>query len=198
MEHGACASVIHDLYVDLSLSENEIFSKMKKSVRNSIYQGERLWETEVHSVVSNSLFDEFRLLHLEVAGRVTRSLESWNLQKKAIDQGKGFLVTQRNESGLLIGAALFSVSRGEGSYDVAAFRRNLFDKPVSHVVQWKAIRYMKKLGLRWYFIGSRFYPGDLHVPTEKELHIAEFKEKFATDMFPRLITDNDFRWCFRK
>ena len=64
--------------------------------------------------------------------------------------------------------------------------RTLFDKPVSHVVQWTAIKHLKELGCRWHYVGQRFYPGDVVQPTEKELNIAYFKEGFATDVFLRL------------
>ena len=34
--------------------------------------------------------------------------------------------------------------------------RNLFDKPVSHVVQWTAIKHLKETGRRWHYVGQRF------------------------------------------
>lgn len=187
MERGGRASVVHDLYVDLSLPLEEIHRALRKSYQSLLHEGERLWRVEVHDRVGPELFDEYRLLHQAVAGRVTRPLETWNLQRDAINGGEGFLVTLRDGENRLVGGGLFSTSPHEGSYGVGVYDRSLFDKPVSHVVQWQAIKHLKELGRRWHYIGQRFYPGDLTPPTEKELSIAHFKEGFATHMFLRLL-----------
>jgi len=78
---------------------------------------------------------------------------------------------------------LFICSRDEGVYAVAAYDRALFDKPLGHVVQFRAIQEMKRRECRWYFIGRRFYPGEQPVPSNKELSISYFKEGFSTDNF---------------
>ena len=183
---GARASVVHDLYVDLSKTEEELHQNLRKSYRSLLNEGERLWNIEVHDQVSIELFDKYRLLHKEVSGRVTRPLETWNLQQEAINNGADFLVTLRDSTQKLIGGGLFGVSPHESCYAVGAYDRNLFDKPVSHIVQWTAIRHLKKIGRRWHYVGQRFYPGDAVPPTDKELRIAYFKEGFATDMVLRL------------
>ena len=83
----------------------------------------------------------------------------------------------------MIGGGLFSVSRDEGSYSVGVYDRSLFDKPVSHLVQWEAIKHMKAVGLKWYYIGQRFYSGDIVQPTAKEMEISYFKEGFSSNVF---------------
>lgn len=183
---GAQAAVLHDLYVDLSKSEEELHQNLRKSYRSLLNEGERLWNIEIHDEVDAMLFDEYRLLHKEVSGRVTRPLETWNLQRDAVNNGGDFLVTLRDNAQKLIGGGLFEASPHEGCYAVGAYDRSLFDKPVSHVVQWTAIKHLKELGRRWHYIGPRFYPGDVVPPTAKELSIAYFKEGFATDMVLRL------------
>lgn len=186
---GARASVLHDLYVDLFRTEEQLHQNLRKSYRSLLNEGERLWEIEVHDQVSNELFDEYRLLHKEVSGRVTRPLETWALQRDAVNNGDGFLVTLRSSGHEIIGGGLFEASPHEGLYSVGAYDRKLFDKPVSHIVQWTAIRHLKEMGRRWHYVGQRFYPGDVVQPTEKELSIAYFKEGFATDTVLRLLLE---------
>ena len=72
----------------------------------------------------------------------------------------------------------------------------MFDKPVSHVVQWAAIKHLKDMGIKWHYIGQRFYMGDESKPSNKELQIAYFKEGFATNVILRLLIKNDldFDW----
>lgn len=187
MEKGATIQrVSHDLYVDLSLSLDQIRSNLRKSYRPLLSMGDKLWQTSVLEKVDHDTFNEFRQLHYQVAGRATRSIETWDLQEKAVNSGEAFLVILRDESGVLVGGGLFHISKTEGLYAVGVYDRNLFDKPLGHIVQMKAIEHMKTLGLRWHKLGERFYPGDSTKPSEKELSISHFKEGFATHMFLRL------------
>jgi len=132
------------------------------------------------------VWDEFRLLHLAVAGRATRSLQSWDAQLQAIAAQAAFLVYLRDPDGRMVGGGLFHISRDEGLYAVAAYDRALFDKPLGHVVQYQAILEMKNRHLRWYKLGSRVFPVDEPPPSAKELSIAEFKQGFASHVFPRI------------
>ena len=187
LERGGTPALSHELYVDLSLPLDDIHMRIRKSYRSLIHKGDMLWKVEVHTDVTSELFTEFRLLHREVAGRATRSVETWDAQERAVHLGEAFLITLRSSADELIGAALYAVSKHEATYAVAAYRRDLFDQPVSHVAHWHAIQHMKKCGIKWYHIGPRVYPGDLHPPTEKELSIAYFKEGFSTHMFFNVI-----------
>lgn len=96
------------------------------------------------------------------------------------------MVMMYDSSDELIGASFFQVCNLHGMYSVAAYNRSLFDQPIAHVSQWYAIRHMKALGVRWYYIGRIFYPCDRENPTAKELSISRFKEGFATDLFERI------------
>lgn len=98
-------------------------------------------------------------------------------------------MTARQKDGELIGAAFYEFSRDEAVYSVAAYRRDLFDQPVSHAVHNRAIQHMQELGLKWYHIGMRAYSGDMIKPTDKELSISYFKEGLATHAFFRMILD---------
>ena len=188
---GAVPRVLHGLYVDLSREVKDIHGNLRKSYRSLINEGERLWQVEVHDKVSDEVFEEFHQLHIAVSGRVTRPKDTWDLQKRAINGGQDFLVTVRDGEQVLRGGGLFECSSTEGCYAVGAYDRNLFDKPVSHVVQWTAIKHLKETGRRWHYVGQRFYPGDIPSPTPKELQIAYFKEGFATDTVLTLLLSVD-------
>ena len=184
MRSGATAEVRHGLYVDLTRDIVSIKSCFRKSYKALITTGYKLYQVSLLDHADEQVWDEFRELHRRVAGRVTRSAESWNLQHQAVDSGSAFLVYLRDAEQRMVGGSLFHVSRDEGLYAVAAYDRTMFDKPVGHVVQYHAIQEMQKRGLKWYCLGTRFYPMDRPTPTPKEIAIAEFKEGFATDYFP--------------
>ena len=183
MRSGAAASVGHEMFIDLSLPLQEIRAAIRKSYKPLISMGERLWTASICSSAAPDLWDEFRQLHLEVAGRSTRSLESWEKQHRAIAAGDAFFVHLREPAGRMVGGALFHLSRDEGLYAVGAYDRTLFDKPLGHLVQYHAINEMKRRGLKWYRIGQCAFPGDHPPPTAKEVAISHFKQGFATHTF---------------
>ncbi len=195
MENGGETDVITELYVDLGLGLNTIHSSIRRRYKALINKGIKLWRTEILSSASDEEIAYFMNRHFEVAGRETRSKETWLLQQEAINCGNAFIVKLVDSNGEFVGESLFEYSRDEGLYSVGVYNRELFDEPVSHIVQWKAIEHMISLGLKRYKIGQRFYSGrtlNLRQPTEKELSISYFKEGFATDYVYTFVVTNKF------
>lgn len=130
------------------------------------------------------------MLHKTVAGRVTRSDESWDIQYQMIEAGNVFFVSVVDIQSLkLVGGSLFQITQHEGFLSVAAYDRSLFDKPLGHPSQHLAIEYVKSLGLNWYRLGEKLYPQSNLLPDQKEIDIAHFKEGFCSKIFPRMILE---------
>jgi FemAB family protein len=191
MRRGARAMLQHELFVNLALGLEQIRVHFRKSYKPLISAGMKLWRVGALTGEDSERWAEFRELHCRVAGRVTRCAQSWGLQHQAIVDGDAFLIYLLDEHQAMIGGGLFDITRDEGVYAVGAYDRSLFDKPLGHVVQYRAIEEMKKRGLRWYKIGLRPYPSERPAPTEKELSIGEFKHGFATHTFPRYVLRYD-------
>ena len=185
MCRGAIAVLRHELFVNLSLEIAAIKARFRKSYKSLITSGSRAWQVGVMAETNPELWNEFRELHLKVAGRVTRSAETWELQRQAIDDGNALLVFLRNDRKDMVGGGFFNITHDEGVYSVGAYDRSLFDKPLGHVVQYRAIEEMKRRGLRWYNVGLRPFSSELPAPTEKEISIGNFKEGFASHLFPQ-------------
>lgn len=181
-----------ELYVDLNKTYDEIHKNIRKSYKSLINYGFRNWKIKFCLEVDTALFEKLKDMHFIVAGRKTRSDESWNLQYAAINNGTAFIAVIEDVD-RIIGWSLFSLSRDECYYGVGVFDRTMFDKPISHFLQDSVIKYLKaNTDIKWYYLGHRFYKGDYYVPTEKELNIAYFKEGFATDKFINLLTETIF------
>jgi len=188
VEKGLSFNVKYYLYVDLSLELSEIKYFFRKSYKSLISEGEREWSIYTHdNSIEHHLWEEFRALHFEVAGRVTRSKDSWDSQLLAIRQQEAFLITLRDKEDKLVGGGYFQLSSDEGIYAVGVYKRELFEKPLGHVVQMKAIEELKRRGCKWYEIGQRFYPSDSPTPSKKELSISHFKEGFSTHVKPKFF-----------
>ena len=177
----------HFLFIDLSLSIEEIKSRVRRSIKSIINKGLRDWSIQVHEKPTNELFERFRLLHQEVAGKSTRPLKSWNMQKFQIECKESFLVTASDDKNCLVGAGLFAYSENLAEYMSAAYKRELFNKPFSHAVQMKAIETLKNKKIKWYELGQKYLTIDKNKnpATKKELSIVHFKEAFATHTLAR-------------
>jgi FemAB family protein len=177
------------LYTDLRPDESTLWNSVRRRFRSLINQATRTWATSIVEKPTRLQFDEFRLLHLEVAGRVTRSIESWDEQFAATQAGDAFLVSLRNTDDRLVGCALIHTTESDGLYAVGAYDRALYKTPVSHVAQWTAIKHLKATKRERYFIGLRFYSHSPLGPSEKEVSIAYFKEGFANSFLPHHYFD---------
>jgi len=165
----------YQLAIDLRKSIEDIRLSFRKSYKPLVNKALKEWQIEVCENDNDHIFEEFRLLHLEVAGKETRSRESWSVQKEQIKNKEAFLVTVRDKEEL-IGAGFFNYTRDIGRYSVAAYKRELFDKPIGHAVQMIAIEKLKELGCKTYQLGQKATAG---ISTDKELSISHFKEGFA-------------------
>ncbi len=184
MQRGGRAEIGHELFLDLTPPLAEIKSSFRKSYKSLIVSGSKLWNVKVATADDPNLWNEFRTLHREVAGRITRDEESWRNQRDAMASGNAFFVYLRDTVERMVGGGLFYNTNHEALYAVGVYDRLLFDKPLGHVVQYHAINEMKRRGLKWYKLGTLSYTSDLPEPSEKEVTIANFKKGFASHIFP--------------
>lgn len=125
-------------------------------------------------------FDEFRNLHLEVAGRVTRSLETWNIQRAQLLNGFAKLICIFLE-GNLVGCSYISCNRSSALYAVGVYRRDLSHLHLGHLAQWCAIEELNKVGIFKYRLGHLDSSLDKPIST-KEISIGQFKKGFANQI----------------
>lgn len=184
MQAGGRATLKHELFLEITRPIEEIKSGFRKSYKALVNSGAKWWSTHLLAQADPAIWEEFRTLHQSVAGRSTRSLESWGAQLDAIACGAAFFVFLRDGADKMVGGGLFYVTRDECVYAVGAYDRSLFDKPLGHVVQYRAIEEMKRRNIRWYKLGQRSYPRDVPEPSSKELSISDFKQGFASHLFP--------------
>jgi len=179
-------SVDTEMYVDLKDSLDAIRSQFRKRAKSNLSIALKKWNCESIQGIDSPAFEGFFRLHVEVSGRQTRSRETWDLQRRAILEKKAYLVVLRSPDSQMVGGGLFITSETDAYYGVAVNRRELFDQPIGHLVLWEAIRFAKESGKRWFDLGTRLYRNlDPHC-TPKELSISDFKEAFATRLFPKI------------
>jgi hypothetical protein len=164
-------------YVTIAEAEAVVFSQMRKSYRSLVNWGRRQMQlTFVDSTNPDThLFDKFRHFHLEVAGKVTRPMVSWDVMFNLVKKGNAILGLAYLNGDLVAGTFLF-VQGSFALYGTGVYDRNRFEKPISHWPLVATIQHAKKFGAHLCDLGQVF--PDLGV-TEKERNIAFFKKGFT-------------------
>jgi FemAB family protein len=183
---GMLDRVNYKMHVDLSMSIEEIRSCIRKSYRPLVSSGMKNWKVTVMDQYCDNTWNKFRELHKTVAGRVTRSVDTWDIQHQAIKHGDAFLVHISNSDEVMVGGGYFDMSDYECNYSVGSYDRRLFDQPLGHMIQYQAILTAKEKGRMAYYLGDRFYKENLPHVTEKQVHISHFKQGFCSNIFPRI------------
>ncbi len=187
LEKGAAAKDFFCNKIDLSNELSELASNVRKSYKSLINWGRNNLAIEIldSTNVNKNDVEEFRKLHIQVAGRETRSAETWDLQYQMIKNSEAFIVRGLLD-GNLVTAVFCQVNQMHCYYGVSASVRELFDKPMSHALLWGSIEYAKKIGCHWYETGEQLFSG-LDNYDKKNLDIAKFKRGFGGKIYLQLL-----------
>ena len=115
-----------------------------------------------------------------MAGRTTRSDETWALQGRELLSETAFLtyVVLNHE---LVGGSYIPHNNNNSLYAVGVYRRDLVELNLGHISQWLAIENLNKLGISIYRLGHLDI-GQKSEATLKEQSIAHFKRGFASEV----------------
>ena len=185
---GGVANIKWSQKINLLLSEDDIFKGLSKGCRAGIKWGVNNLKIRLinSSTITEQDIEDFRNLHKHVAGKETRSKNTWMLQYNMVLADEAFLIFgYYNDE--LITAALFSHSNKYCYYGVSASKRELFDKPISHMIIWSAIKFAKNVGCHWFDMAGQSFISDIPSPTHKELMISRFKHSFGGETTANII-----------
>ncbi len=186
LRQGQAGQVLYRQQVDLQQDEAQLLAECRKVFRGNILKGQSLFRLRClnQQTLQPGEIDAFQQLHIQVAGKATRSAKTWALQEAMIRQGEAFALYGYLDD-KLVAAGLFPCNAWRCYYGVGAYERALFDKPLSHVMVWEAMREAKRMGCRHFDLGDRFFAqtpkADGTLPSDKELSISHFKTGFGGD-----------------
>jgi hypothetical protein len=187
-KHGYQDTTISTNILALTGDEDAIYRNFRKGCKSDIKTAQKRGY-KVFIIDKNNYepayFDRYRAIHLEAAGRQTRSDESWEKQKGWLQAGKSILAVEEND-GRAVSAAFVNTYKHRAYYQscatLPAFEREV---GIGHLMQWEIIRHLKKNHFSHYEIGWNYYPNiSQEVADPKLLGISRFKGGFGAEVFP--------------
>jgi hypothetical protein len=186
LEKGVMAAPSFGVMIDLSLPDDQLFAAMRSGHRQQVRAGERILAL-THVDAANPdpvLFDQYRQLHAEVAGRVTRPRASWDRMFDLVAAGEGHLILSHFEGQLLGGTLMLDADR-TSYYSSGAYVRSQTDKPLAHYPLFTAFQRARQRGCTHVHVGEVIPPR--LTETAKELTINSFKLGFSATVWPSRI-----------
>lgn len=113
----------------------------------------------------------YKEIHYRMAGRRTRSNQSWKIQQQQVNASEAYLVTMEDKGGVMVVHneiwAYYTSGKCEGN---------------SHALMWRAIEHAKSLGIKYFNMGEQIFFGD-----QKMTNISNFKRGFGGRTIMRLL-----------
>lgn len=162
LRKGATAQPYFTQIIDLTKSEEQLYSDLRKSYKQLVKQGK----------AEMSYLENLKIIHFQMHGKSTRSMKTWRIQDLMIAKGQAFVMTN-GVAGVLIYHNKYS-----SYYACGASLANCN----SHSVLWEAILHAKTLGVKTFEMGEQVFSGD-----EKLVNISKFKAGFGGKCFMRLL-----------
>lgn len=182
-----------DRLIFLNNTYEKLSSEYSKSVRMALKK-----ETIMAKITSSNdsqeiirhEFDALKRLHLESAGRLTRSEKSWALQLEMIKNGSGLIVSGR-QNNVIVTSALFMIHSRAAFYAVSASDYTENIGGLSHHLIDFAIKEFVHFGIYEIWLGSQHTAWTMDLPI-KEKRIEEFKGYFGGSLQTTLISSSRF------
>ena len=147
---GSCETLNINLRNNLDI----IFSNFRKSYKSLI----RKKSSEINMSINfkndcSNEWEEFKKLHLSLAGKATRTIKSWEIQKDNILKGKGLFIYFKKD-GKLISGAFFDLTDKDIKYSVSLTDKNYFNYNCNHKILYQAIKFGHEKKISNMYLGT--------------------------------------------
>ena len=178
-------TTINTSIIVLSNSLEMLWTNLRRRYKAYINKGKKFFNISImdYNNPDYSLFQQYRKLHHKASGRITRSLETFDLQFEMLKRDNGLLVGLQKDNKFIAfsyfchhnGSAYFGSASNDPDYKI--------DIPLEHCIIWSAIEYYKRRKFNLFEVGWQHYSIQLFdIPNEKDKNISFFKRGFGGDI----------------
>lgn len=201
LKYGCLDSSVNTQIIDLNLPQDRLWSALRKGHKYDTNRGKKNYDINIYDRTNadKEVFDQYRLLHHKASGRITRPVETFEMMYDWILSGNGMLCGV-SKNGVFAGFSYLILYK-DGAYYGSASDDPDFetDVPISHVIQWSVIQWLKERGYKKYEIGQQqFGPQIYDIPSSKELSISFFKRGFGGMTVPCYLGNKYYDKDFMK
>lgn len=160
---------------DLEIEKDYFFKNLRKSYKGCINWGRKNIKLYYFNKTSmdETIFKNYRKLHAQVAGRVTRNDESWNKMKEHILAGRGELTLGVNNSGEAKTGTMIVDGNERSYYASGAYFHTEANEPLAHYPIFDAINRSSSRGMKLFDFGELQQTYD----TDKKIAAVNFFKK---------------------
>ncbi|MCP4370271.1 MAG: hypothetical protein GY797_19475 [Deltaproteobacteria bacterium] len=185
--YGYIDSSVATQLIDTRKELTELWKEVRKGCKWSINQGRKNYDVDIFYSHSScfAVHEEYRKMHHRAAGRVTRPIETFNIQHEQVKSDKGILIGVKFNGEYKAFAHFLHNNKGAyyGSYAEDPDIQGVV--PLGHLIIWKAIEYYKLREFNVLEIGLQQFGFQIFDnPSEKEIDIAKFKRGFGGKTYP--------------
>lgn len=186
-QYGYLDASLATQIIDLTRPRDDMWAELRKSYKALINKAEKTFEVLVMDY-RDPVFDiheNYRTLHYKAAGRVTRPIETFNLQFEMLRNDQAVLLGIKHQNQFVTFS--YFIHLNKTAYYASEADDPDIEIPVTcgPLMQWKAIEYYKALNFDYMELGNQqFGPQVFDHPSEKDLMISLFKRGFGGKTYP--------------
>ena len=190
LSNGMSTNVRYNLYVQLDENIEKIKKLFRKSYKPLIGVAEKSWNTEIHKKnITIDIWNDFKSLHCEVSGRVTRSDETWDIQYENIKADKAFFISLTNDSLEMVGGAFLNLLKMKVDIKLLLMIEIYLINLLAILFNTRPSKNLKGGKLNFISLDLKVHESDNPKPSEKEISISYFKEGFASLSVPEYVLE---------
>ena len=182
MEYGYLDTSTSTAIIDLSLNTEDLWSNLRKSFKSLINNGKDKFNIFImdYNNPDFEIHENYRKLHHKTSGRVTRPIETFDLQFDMLKEDNAILIGLQDSNKFI--AFSYFLHHKQGVYYASSSDNPDFetDIPLEHCIIWTAIEYYKKRDIKYLEIGMQQFGHQIFDhPNQKDLNISFFKRGFG-------------------
>jgi len=198
LSFGYLCYIKNTIIINLKKDERQLASEMsqyqRKHVKRTKEKGLMTKEYRGDKLDIDKVFSDYQAAHFKSAGRLTRPIESWEIMKSLLEQNKATLFVASTSDGIDISylycGEFDKFSFGWSQVNVDAYEREYSPR---HLLEWEAMMSYKRKGFNYYEVGIKYDSPQLnYIPTEKEISISQFKERYGGAIYCGLYFEKIF------
>jgi hypothetical protein len=179
-------TLISNLTTDIDTLFQDMNKYRRRHIKKSINKNLVVKHYNNSNIVDKHI-NSMKLEHHIASGHQTRPDSTWQIMLANAKSGHGTIFVAYTDDGTPI-SYLYCGEFSDISWGWSQVNVHKYEKEWSPraLLEWEAMKYYKKKRFRFYEIGERFYENAMYKPTNKEISISEFKERYGTSMYPKI------------